>query len=187
MMNYMRVRSAGLDDKMNEIGEEQRARVDIKTYLQPDPVFTEAFHRVNDEQGAADFGFATYGGCLVLLLSGSLLRFKDDIDATGDDWTKAAPLFNGCSFGQIIVAAANGFRHDDEWAKMRPSKPKQKVSQDILIKALQGNRVAHWHTPGRCAEVLQMLSRGGDFDCLTADLFAFAHNLALLRRAVTKP
>jgi hypothetical protein len=187
MMNSMRVRRVSLDDKMNRVGEEKRARFDIKTYMQSDLAFTEAFHGVIDEQGAADFGFATYGGCLVMLLSGSLLRFKDDIDAAGDDWTKAEPLFNGCSFGQVIVAAANGFRHDDEWAKTRPSKPQQKVSQDILITALQGNRVPHERTPGRCAEVLEMLSRGGDFDRLTANMFAFAHDVACRRRAATKP
>jgi hypothetical protein len=117
-----------------------------------------------------------------MLLSGSLLRFKDDIDAIQDDWRRAAPLFNECSFGQVIVAAANGFRHDDEWAKTRPSKPQQRASQDILIRALQRDPTSLERTPGRCAEVLNMLSHGGDFGHLTANLFAFAHNVALRRR-----
>ena len=186
MMKVMRVRRIGLDDKMNQVGEDKRARFDIKTYLQPDPVFTEAMHTVGDEQTSADFGYVTYAGSLVMLLSGSLSRFRDDIDATGDDWTKAAPLFNGCSLGQVIVAATNGFRHDDEWGKTRPARPQQKVSQDILTGALKGNPVLHGRTPGMCAEVLEMLSRGGDFDQLTSSMFAFAHNVALRRQSASK-
>jgi hypothetical protein len=46
MMSSMQVRKAGLDEKMNRIGEERHARFDIKTYMQPDPVFIEAFHTV---------------------------------------------------------------------------------------------------------------------------------------------
>jgi hypothetical protein len=183
MMAAMRVRRTGLDDKMNQVGEEKRARFDIKTHMRPDPEFTEAFHSVIDEQDSADFGYVTYGGCLIMVLSGSLTRFKDDIDATSDDWTKAAPLFNGCSLGQVIVAAANGFRHDDEWGKTRPASQQQKVSQDILATALKGNPVLHGRTPGMCAEVLEMLSKGGDFEQLTSSMFTFAHNVALRRRA----
>src|ERR1700687_144566 len=82
MMKSMRIRRLGLDDKMNRIGEEKHARFDIKTHMHPDPAFNQAFHAVIEEQGAADYGFATYSGCLVMLLTGSLLRFKDDIDAT---------------------------------------------------------------------------------------------------------
>jgi hypothetical protein len=180
-------RRKSLDDKTNRVGEDQRARFDITTYPANDSEFITAFHQVIDEQGAAEYGFATYGGCVVLLLSGSLLRFKNDVDATADDWNKAAPLFDGCSFGQVIVAAANGFRHDDEWAKTRPSTPQQGASQQILAKALPSNSMGHERAPGRCPEVLDMLSGGGDFDHLTANFFAFAHYVAFRCQAASKP
>lgn len=186
MMISMQSRRRRLNDKMNEVGEKQNARFDISKYPASDPEFITMFHDVIDEQSAAEYGFATYAGCVVLLLSGSLLRFKNDIDATGDDWTKAPPLYGGYSFGQIIVAAANGFRHDDEWAKTRPSTPQQKASQEILAKALPCTTVLHDRAPGRCPEVLDMASQEGDFDRLTANLFAFAHNVALHRRAAEK-
>ena len=88
----MRARRVDLGDEMNRIGEEKRARFDIRTYLENDEQFITAFHANIDEQGAADYGFATYAGCVVLLLSGSLLRFRDDLDAKGDDWMQPAPF-----------------------------------------------------------------------------------------------
>ncbi len=87
MMHVMSVHRRRLDDKMNRIGEDRHARFSMNTYLQPDPIFAEAFHAVTDDQGTAEFGFGTFAGCLVMLLSGSLLRFKDDIDASANDWT----------------------------------------------------------------------------------------------------
>lgn len=172
-----------LDDRIDALAEEKWLRFDIKTYLQPDPVYLDAFHATVDEMGAASYGFATYGGCVALLLAGSLLRFKDDVEAKGDDWNKAAPLFDGCSFGQVIVAAANGFRHDDEWSKTRPPTPQQKASQDILSIALQGQPRPKERVPGRCDEVLALLSQGRGFEGLAGNLFAFAHNVAVRIRA----
>lgn len=60
-------------------------------------------------------------------------------------------------------------------------------SQEILAKALPVTQAPHERAPGRCPEVLDMLSEGGDFDRLTANLFAFAHNVALRRQAADKP
>jgi hypothetical protein len=186
MMALMQTRRSELDDKMNELGKKQSTRFDISNYPASDAEFITSFHDVIDEQGAAEYGFATYAGCVVLLLSGSLLRFKNDIDSTSDDWVKTAPLFGGYSFGQIIVAAANGFRHDDEWAKTRSSTPQQRASQEILTKALPSSLVPHERAPGRCPEVLDTLSEEKGFDRLTANLFAFAHNVALRQRAKAK-
>lgn len=180
---YMRVYRTGLDDKLNKAAEVRMAGFDLLIFPGADSDANKAFWAVADEQGVAEYGRATYGGCLVLLLSNSLQRFKDDIDATAEEWAKAAPLFNGCSVGQVLVAAANGFRHEDEWAKTRTSTPKQKASQNILAKALAGHQhQSICRTPGRSAEILDLLSRGGDFDRLAANVFAFVHNVALRRR-----
>jgi hypothetical protein len=187
MMTLMQSRRRELDDKMNEVGQKLSTRFDISNYPASDAEFITSFHDVIDEQGAAEYGFATYAGGVVLLLSGALLRFKNDLDATGTDWNESGPLFGGHSFGQVIVAAANGFRHDDEWAKTRPSTPQQRASQAILAKALPSSLVPHERAPGRCPEVLDTLSEEKGFDRLTANLFAFAHNVALRRRAAVKP
>lgn len=182
----MRVRRKELDDRMDRLGEEKRARFDIRTYLKPDEQFTTAFHANIDEHRVADYGFATYAGCIVLILSGSLLRFRDDLDAKGDHWTKPGPLFNAHSLGQVIVAAANGYRHDDEWSKTNLPTPQQMASQEVLARSLAGNVTSQPRAPGRCTEVLEMLSGGKGFDGLAANLFTFVHNVALRRRTASK-
>jgi hypothetical protein len=57
-------------------------------------------------------GAATYGGCVVLVLGGALLRLRNDLDAERE-WNATEPSFNSCSLGAIVVASANGFRHAD--------------------------------------------------------------------------
>jgi hypothetical protein len=113
----------------------------------------------------------------MIVLSGVLLRFKNDIDAR-TDWSSTGPFFNTHSLGAIIEAAANGFRHADEWAKTRPPTAQQRSSQDIINGALSGRPLPGERSPGRCVEVLQLLS-GGDFEHLACNVFTFAHNLAL--------
>ena len=182
-MNKMCGWSKSLDEKMNAIGEERMAQFCIDTYGKSDTKFAEyaaALNAVWEEQGVATFGAATYGGCLMLILSGALLRFADDTDAKGE-WSKIGPFFNGHSVGPIIAAAANGFRHTDEWAKTRIPTRQQKASQDIINGALSGFPAPDESSPGRCVEVLQLLS-GGDFECLASNVFTFAHNLALKAR-----
>jgi hypothetical protein len=175
MMKAMRVRRIGLDDKMNQVGEAKRPRFDIETYSQPDPLFTDAFHAVIDEQTSAHFGYVTYAGSLVMLLSGSLSRFRDDIEAKGDDWTKAAPLFNGCSLGEVIVAAANGTLkrkpatmpnlRPSPWRRdsMKPASDKpgavQRLDGDVRHRALPRHREGKAPRPAR-------ENAGEDFDAL---------------------
>jgi hypothetical protein len=119
----------------------------------------------------------------MIVLSGALLRFKNDIDGNGE-WNRTEPCFNTHSVGAIIVAAADGFRHADEWAKTHPPTKKQKPSQDIIKGALSG-------LPGRdelCVEVIRLLSEG-DFGRLAFNVFTFAHNLAckIRSRGEAKP
>jgi hypothetical protein len=112
----------------------------------------------------------------MIVLSGALLRFKDDIDAKGE-WNKTEPSFNTHSAGAIIVAAA---------AKTWPPTRKQKPSQDVLNGALSGLPAPDELSPGRCVEVFHLLS-GGDFERLASNIFAFAHNLACKIRSREGP
>ena len=164
---------------MNTIGQES-----IGAHGPPDfDQFAATFKAIWEDEGVAIFGAATYSGCLMIVLSGALLRFKDDIDGKGE-WNRTEPCFNTHSVGAIIVAAAAGFRHADEWAKTHPPTKKQKRSQDIINGALSGlpdfERLASdvfTFTSGRCDEVIRLLS-GGDFERLASNVFTFTHNLA---------
>jgi len=171
LIGSMRDRRTSLDGELNQI-------VFSKGAAEPGATF----HRIRDEQRAAEYGSDTYAGCVILLLSGLLLRFRDDAEATVSDWTNAGPQFGGCSVGQLIVASANGFRHDDEWSKTRVPTPQQQTSQNILSKALGSMPVLRYEAPGRCPEVLDMLSKNGDFDALGEKIFSFAHEIAVRGR-----
>ncbi len=182
--NEMLARGESLRQKMNAIDQES-----IDAHGRPDfDQFAAAFNAIREDQGVVTFGAATYSGCLMIALSGALLRFKNDIDARAE-WNKTEPFFNTYSVGPIIVAAANGFRHADEWAKTRPPTPQQKASQDIISGALSGFPSPDELSHGRCVEVLHLLSVG-DFERLAFNVFAFAHNVACkirLREGSTSP
>jgi len=157
-----------LDEKANAFGKTSSGQ-----FLE----FAELLGVILEEQRVATFGATTYSGCLILVLSGALLRLKDDLDAEGE-WSTTGPFFNSNSVGAIVVAAANGFRHADEWVKTHPPDKRQRPSQDVLNGALAGGPLSDETSPGRCVEVLQLLS-GGEFEGLASNIFAYAHNLAL--------
>jgi hypothetical protein len=82
---------------------------------------------------------------------------------------KSDPVHQGCSVGEIMIAAGAGVRHVDEWE-------------------------AAWHlVPGPAvrdipAEALDVVSNGGGFERLAASIFSFVRNVALRlpARALTK-
>lgn len=178
-MNKMLAWHESLGDRMNAIGVDRHARM-MGGHFGPDDTFAEAFHDVCDQQATAIFGAGIYGGSLMLMLSGALLRLRDDIDGKMN-WTKVGPLFNGYSVGEIVEAGANGFRHAHEWANSPVPTARQKPSREIITGALLGRPVSDESGPGRCVELLHLLSRG-DFEGLATNIFAFAHSLALNAR-----
>lgn len=136
-----------------------------------------------DEEGGLEFGHRTYAGCVVLTLSGLLQQFKADIGAKEDEWFQSAPIHHSHSFGQVIVAAANGVRHVDEWEAARIPTEQQRASMWVLESALRKQSVSRHHVRDVPAAALDVLSNGGDFEHLAASLFAFADNVAVKRNA----
>ena len=173
----MASRQADLEQEDNEQYAAHCATYDRANRSDWSRRFSDQREASSDRRGAASYGEATYAGSLVMLLSGMLLRFKDDIEVSEDDWRGAGPLMNGISVGQLLVAAANGMRHQDEWNKTRPAKPQQRRSQDVLALALPPRGPRLNRAPGRCPEVLAALS-GGCFDKLSTRTFEFAHQVA---------
>lgn len=146
--------------------------------------FAATYGAILEDQRVAEFGANTYSGCLMIVLSGALLRLKDDLGATADEWETTGRLFNSRSVGLIIAASANGFRHADEWAKTLPPTKRQRASQDVLNCVLGSCPLPEEISPGRCVEVLRLL--GVEFEALASNIFIFAHSLALkVRERVT--
>lgn len=187
----MASRRIALNHQLNAIGDGRLEELSNDPFSKIDK-FAQQFHGILDEQGAAVFGADTFSGSLMIAVSGALLRFKSDLAPAAfwkgsKFWEISGPLINNCSTGSIIVASANGYRHADEWAKTRPAKPIQKSSQDVISAALAGeSRPDDEAGPGRCPEIVQLLS-GGRFEMLAANIFNFAHDLAVKIRAARKP
>jgi hypothetical protein len=143
--------------------------------------FAERFRGITEYEGIAHFGANTYAGCLLIALSNALRRFKSDI-AAGEAWRSAPPSFNGYSVGRIIVAAANGYRHEDEWAKAREMDDRQRRSREVITGALAAQIAPNEGTGARCVEIVQLLSQG-DYEVLANNVLGFAHNVALTEQA----
>jgi hypothetical protein len=142
-------------------------------------------HERNDEISANAIGTSSYAGAIVMVLSRLLLAFKDDLNATDQEWTQSGPKIEGCSIGAIIEAAANNFRHNDEWLKHAPKPtPQQLRSIRVLATALREpiaqDGSHHGLSRDICPEVLALLS-DGDFERLASNHFAFANAIPSAR------
>jgi hypothetical protein len=140
------------------------------------------YHAANDAIGAADVSRAALAGSLMIVLSSLLGRFKNDLDANWTDWNTGSPSYASCSVGQTIAAAANSFRHADEWIKVRFANKKtteQQRSMDVLrsVLGLQSDSDP-CYAPDTCEAVLELIS-GGDFDRLAKATLIFANGLVL--------
>lgn len=138
------------------------------------------YHEANDQIDAAQLALQTYAGALLLVVNGILQAFKDDIEAPRQDWEKAGPSLGGYSVGAFIEAAANNFRHEDEWMKTREPMRRQLASIRVLESAfgkrfrdISGERFS----PNIAPEALALLA-AEDFENIGKRIFAFANELA---------
>jgi hypothetical protein len=140
----------------------------------------ESYHELRDKIGAAHLALQSYAGALILVLSGLLSALRDDLEAPKDEWRSAGPLVGGYSIGAIIEAAANNFRHEDEWMKTREPSERQLSSLRVLEAAfgkrfrdISGSRFS----PNIAPKALELLS-SGVFENINVGFFAFANDLA---------
>jgi hypothetical protein len=140
----------------------------------------EQLHALNDEIAANEFGPAAYAGAIVLVLNNLLQRFKSDLDVHDEIWKKAYPLIEGCSVGSIVEAAANNFRHHDEWARSEPPTRQQLPSiltvAAILKRPIASDGSRHPFRQNVCPEIIEALS-GGDYERLNHKVFTFANSI----------
>ncbi|MBD3849048.1 hypothetical protein IED13_25395 [Bosea sp. SSUT16] len=134
LAELMAVRRREADDRLEAAFRKEAGKGGMSR--QPhSPEFLEAWHAHYGEEGAAISGQYLYPGLLLVFASNALKRFRDDMDASGDEW-RSGILYGGHSVGELIAAAANGFRHEDEWSKVRTPSSRQRQSQAVLTSAL---------------------------------------------------
>ena len=90
------------------------------------------------------------------------------------------PLTEGYSVGAIIDAAANNFRHHDEWAKTEPPSQQQlrsiSVIAAVLKIAIKPNGGRHPFRRNVCPDIVVVLSQGS-FEIMNRNIFAFANSM----------
>lgn len=149
--------------------------------LSPDPASVAKYHELNDEKDALKISALACSSTIVMILSRTLLAMQDDMQATKDQWETSGNLIHGHSVGTILWAAANNFRHNDEWFKTRPPTPQQLKSIKVLADALQEpiaeNGEGHRLYRDICHEILELLSNG-DFNKLAMFVLGFANAFA---------
>jgi hypothetical protein len=168
-----------LADEIDDIGNIHAREAAANPLVNIDE-FAQALHAHSDKEGVAYFGANTYAGCLVIALGNALQRFKRDLKI-GKTWGTAAPTFGRHSVGAIVIGAANGYRHENEWETRMASfgslDQRQKASHDIITEALAGNSTSEISGMARTPEIVQLLSNGS-FETLARNIFEFAKNVA---------
>lgn len=93
-------------------------------------------------------------------------------------------MFAGQSFGAAVEAAANNFRHFDEWAATIDATAQQmksmKVLAAILGLTLEPTGKRHPIRNNVCPEVLTLLSNG-KFETLMDEFFGYTRSMARLK------
>jgi hypothetical protein len=132
------------------------------------------YHSTNDLIGANEIGETVCAGAFFVILNNLLMRFRYDTGAAEDKWSGCKPLTGGASFGAIVSAAANNFRHHDEWRRAVTPTPQQLASMKVLSPVLGlGMGIIRENI---CAKLLGVLG-GGEYEPLCRMLFSFAKNI----------
>jgi hypothetical protein len=139
----------------------------------------DAFHEATDRLRVDESGASIYAGSICLVVNNLLQRFRVDVQPTPDAWREAAPTYAGESFSDIIAAAANNFRHHDEWARTSPPTSQQMQSISVLrsvLSARTSGMPAHAIRTNVCREIVLLVSDGA-IEQLHERLFAYAKNV----------
>jgi len=107
---------------------EARARGEGAT-LSLDP---QRYHETTDFIVEAELVSATLAGSISVILNSLFQRLKQDVNASESAWRSASPLVANFSVGEVFSAAANNFRHYDEWAASRNPSGQQLASMKVL-------------------------------------------------------
>lgn len=141
-----------------------------------------SMHALSDECGAAKVGRDACAGTIFVILNTLLRGLQKDLGVKENDFKNLQPHFGCESFGSVVVAASNNFRHYDEWTT---TWVKDKNFTDQQLKSVETLAVLLDITPNDyrflsgnvCPKILSLLS-GEDYNLLNKNLFLFANNLA---------
>jgi hypothetical protein len=144
------------------------------------------YQQEDDVLGALAFRQETYAASLMLALSSLLGQLRDDIEANDTIWKECGPHYSGRSLGELVAAAANAYRHADEWLKTVKPSARQRISMDCLADALGRPMDRFGFRKSINCEILDVISVGSS-ETLTENVLGFAHSLALKAEQTASP
>lgn len=133
----------------------------------------DRYHEINDYLAALEMSRLVYAGTIMVSLVSMLRRYWKDLHASPSRWSGSGPSFGGQAFGPLIEAAANSFRHEDEWARAKVHDGRQNNSITILTAALKDERPV---IRNACPEVLALIAEN-KLENLGVSVFEFAKAL----------
>jgi hypothetical protein len=161
------------EDELNEVVLRMRTSADA----------VNRWHEIRHQMGVEEYGPEAYAGTVMVVLGALLRREWADLNRP-PTWDTAGSVSAGQSFGAVVEAAANNFRHFDEWAARVDATDQQMKSMRVLAPVLglaldpAGKR--HPIRTNVCPEVLMALS-SGNFENLMDGFFGYARCLAGLK------
>jgi hypothetical protein len=140
----------------------------------------EDFWDLQQAIGQNESGPGNGAGAIAVALNNLLRREWVDLGRP-HTWETAGEKIRGHSFGRVMEATANNFRHADEWAR-HPLPNAQQLDSIRVIADVLGARIApdgarHPFRGNVCPKLLLVVS-GGSFEGLADRTFHFARALA---------
>ena len=140
----------------------------------------EEFHRLQEAIGVNQMGPGNAAGAIAVALNNMLRREWFDLGKPAT-WDRAGDKIAGHSFGSVVEAMSNNYRHADEWARHDPPTRQQlesiRVIADVLGTSLPPDGARHPFRGNICPKVILAIS-GGSFETLADGFFGFGRVLA---------
>jgi hypothetical protein len=155
--------------------EEQEQSISLLSATNWSGDVVKQYHSVGDQIGASELGGAACAGALFVMLNNVLSRFKNDLKISQGRWAAGGPLIKGVSVGSLVAAAANNFRHYDEWRRAKKLSQKQLSSIRIISRALESDTITVRQNV--CPRILHVMSEWR-YVRLTEILFEFAKTVS---------
>jgi hypothetical protein len=138
------------------------------------------FLELQEAIGANTDGPGNAAGGIAVAINNLLRREWVDLGKPVS-WETAGSRIAGHSFGRVIEAAANNFRHSDEWARAVVPNPQQldsiRVIAGVFGASLAPDGARHPFRTNVCPKLL-LVASGGSFEGLMDKTFDFARALA---------
>jgi len=141
-----------------------------------------AYHAETDSILECHSICSVLAGSIFVVLSNLLLRLRGDLGIKKESelWKKSGTMIKTHSFGEIIEASANNFRHYDEWASAKKLTDQQRLSMEVLCDVLDlplmGKDSYATIRKNVCDQILLRISEGS-VDELHQRMFDFAKKL----------